>query len=322
MPAAAAARVRRRLDQRARPSRRIGVTVLALAAAGAGAWLIARPQASSERSSSFVDGVEADGVETIVRSPDLQLSVDARHAVLHVDRGSCTLRVRDWGTVSLRAGSSLRRADDGLELSSGAADFAVDKRAPANGSTFVHVPQGSIEITGTRFSMIQSERVGSVHLDEGSIRFHAPDGRTVALVPGQSLAWPLPAEVAAAVETAPAARDTTVNPVTAAQRKVPSSQPGTDRGGLVEQIAKLRAEGRYQELVEALGAAIGRERRALMRERLSFELGAVLTYHLVANERACTHWAAHDRAFPGGHYAEEVADARKHLHCDREGGSR
>ena len=162
--------------------------VFALAAAGAGAWLIARPQVLPELAFSPLDGVE-----TIARSSDLQLSVDARRAALQVERGSCTLRVRGWGTVALRAGSSLRQADGGLDLSRGAADFQVDKRAPGTGSTLVRIPQGSlIEITGTRFSVIQGERGGSVHLDEGAIRFHAPDGRTVALVPGQSLAWPLP----------------------------------------------------------------------------------------------------------------------------------
>src|SRR5205807_785325 len=97
------------------------------------------------------------------------------------------------GRVVVRAGSWLRRTSDGVELSVGAADFQVNKRAPGVGSTFVRGPQGAIEITGTRFSVVQGPDGGSVRLDEGGIRFHAPDGRVVSLAPGEALGWPLPA---------------------------------------------------------------------------------------------------------------------------------
>ena len=257
--------------------------------------------------------------EAISHSSDLRLSVDTQHAALRVERGTCTLRVRDWGRVSLRAGSSLGQTEGGLEFLRGAADFQVDKRAPGTGSTFVRGPQGAIEITGTRFSVIQGDSGGSVHLDEGAIRFHSVDGRVVALAPGESLSWPLPPldDPAPPSSTAPS-RAAAAVPATLIPPAVPKD---TNDSSIVERIAALRAEGRYRKLAEELAVVLARERRPLTRERLSFELGSVLSYHLYDGARACAHWAAHERAFPGGHYAQEVSDARTILHCDGQGGA-
>jgi transmembrane sensor len=322
MPVPAASRIRRELDRPRRRSRRMGLWLVGLAAAGAGAVLIARHQApltSEYRARPERIGGLPETFEAISHSTDLQLSVDAPRATLRVERGSCTLRVRDWGRVSLRAGSSLGQTEGGLEFRRGAADFQVDKRAPGTGSTFVRGPQGTIEITGTRFSVIQGASGGSVHLDEGAIRFHSPDGRTVALAPGESLTWPLPPLDDPALPSP-------LSPPRSAAAAIAPAAPGAsspaEDSRIVERIAALRAEGRYRKLVEELGLALEREQRPLTRERLSFELGSVLTYHLEGGARACAHWAAHERAFPGGHYAQEVSDARTVLHCGREGGSR
>jgi transmembrane sensor len=91
---------------------------------------------------------------------------------------------------------------------------------------------------------------------------------------------------------------------------------------MVDRIASLRASGRYAELAEELAAAIEREPRARTRERLSFELGSALSYHLGDRGRACAHWVRHLRRFPGGRYTEEAAEALRSLNCDPDGDER
>src|SRR5262249_8729875 len=96
--------------------------------------------------------------------------------------------------------------------------------------------------------------------------------------------------------------------------------PADATAALVERIAALRADGRYDELAGELRAALARETRPLTRERLSFELGSVLSYHLPDRAAACAHWTAHRRLFADGRYAQEVADVEKALRCAGEGG--
>jgi transmembrane sensor len=204
-----------------------------------------------------------------------------------------------------------------VELSLGAADFQVDKRASGAGSTFVHGPQGAIEIIGTRFSVVQGPDGGSVRLDEGGIRFHAPDGRVVTLAPGEALGWPLPARQPTdkpAPRTPPSVAPRVASPLPPLR----PAQLGDD--AMLDRIASRRARGEYRELAADLAAAMERERRPLTRERLSFELGTVLSFHLDDVARACAHWATHLRTFGGGRYVEEVSDAQKVLGCNKGGG--
>ena len=58
------------------------------------------------------------------------------------------------------------------------------------------------------------------------------------------------------------------------------------------------------------------------RERLSFELGSILTYQLRARARACEHWARHVARFEGGRYEDEVQQAEATLGCGNDGGGR
>lgn len=331
MPAAAADRVRENIE-RAQGHRRIQLALFGLALAGAVSVMMLRTPLRG-------GGVAPlpVGFETLSSSSDLDLAV-GEGGTLDVRRGACTLRVEGWGRVSLRPGARLRRSGGGVELLSGAADFQVDKRVPEVGSTFVRGPQGSIEITGTRFSVVQRPQGGSVHLDEGGIRFHAPDGRTVALVPGDSLDWPLPAPQSPAdlrfpgmpsVQAPATSSETNVSkgrpsegeapPVGRASLSRRDQSPETSDGAIVDRIAVLRAKGQYRELANEIGVAMLRERHALTRERLSFELGSVLSYHLPDRARACAHWALHRRSFPDGHYADEVSDAEQILHCNQQG---
>jgi hypothetical protein len=246
--------------------------------------------------------------------------------VVAAGEGPAMLRVRSWGRVTLHAGARLRRAPDGVELLDGAADFEVDKRQAGAGTTFVHVAQAAVEITGTRFSIETSPGGGAVRLDEGAIRFHAPDGRTVALAPGQSLRWPLPPEDAPTPPRAPAPvavrRDQAVRAAVGGAIAARAGDDDASAEAVVDRIAALRAAGRYGELADELRLATARARRPVTRERLSFELGEVLSFHLADGARACAHWADHLRAFPAGHYADEVSDARRILGCDTKGDRR
>jgi transmembrane sensor len=332
MPAAAVSRVRRNIE-RAQGHRRIQLALFGLAMAGAVSVMILHTPLRGGGA-----GPLPAGFETLSSSADLELAVGREGGTVDVRRGACTLRVEGWGRVSLQTGARFRRSGGGVELLSGAADFQVDKRVPGAGSTFVRGPQGSIEITGTRFSVVQRPEGGTVHLAEGGIRFHALDGRTVALVPGESLNWPLPALAPPAdlhfpatpsVQAPAASSEINLSKGRLFEMEAPqvrrASLSRSDQsaessdGAIVDRIAVLRAKGQYRELANELGVALLRERRPLTRERLSFELGSVLSYHLTDRERACAHWALHRRSFPDGHYAEEVSDAQQILKCNKQG---
>lgn len=318
MPPEVDARVRlvlRTGGRRRLPPLFLGLVTGAAAAAGV-VWLAARP----------APGLALpEGFSAVDLSTDVRLDVSGAGKTIRIERGSCALKVRGWGRVTLHSGAVLRRAGGGLELTAGRADFQVDKRSSAQGPTFVRVPEATIEITGTRFSILERPDGGSVHLDEGAIRFRALDGRTVTLAPGQSLDWPLPpappAETRPEVVATPSAkRDVPAEPTLPRPRRAPPAPPrpaaAPDSSGIVERIAQLRADGDYAELARELAAALDAERRPLTRERLSFELGSVLTYHFSDRAKACAHWSGHLRDFPNGHYQEEATDARQRLGCD------
>jgi hypothetical protein len=331
MPDAAAARVWRRIREPA-PRVALGRIGLLLAAA-AGAGALAAAAVHLRRAPVVAELPE--GFEAVRLSADLkwQAAPEVARDVVAVRAGTATLRVRAWGRVTLGAGTRLRRVPDGVELLGGAADFEVDKRPAAAGSTNVRVAEGSIEITGTRFSVVEGPGGGAARLAEGAIRFHAPDGRTVTLAPGQSVTWPLPPED----EPAPPPSLSPSPPPSLSPSPLPSTAPAAplaargparprdealEADAVVDRIAALRAQGRYGALADELGAVLARTRRPLTRERLSFELGAVLSFHLPDGARACAHWDDHQRAYPAGHYAEEVAEARRILGCERKGDGR
>jgi transmembrane sensor len=306
MPAAAASRVRARIDRQVAGRARTYVPWVALVAAGAAAaaLLMVRARPPADRAVSL-----PAGFETLDRSPDLELAAGGEPGAVAVRAGSCTLRLPGWGRITVKAGTRLRRESDGVDFLSGAADFQVDKRAPGSGSTQVRLPQGVIEITGTHFSVMQEEQGGSAQLFEGEIRFHAPDGRTVTLAPGQSIGWPLPpATTATTPSTAPL--PVRISRPVGVRRPAPAAD-------IIDRISALRAQGRYRELADELQQLMDRESGPRTRERLSFELGTVLSYHLTDAAHACAHWAEHARTFPGGHYAPEVSHAQKHLHCEQ-----
>lgn len=329
MPADTAHRVLSNVTRQRVPRRRLALAGLATVGVCVVAWALVVSREHRDTgpaaSAAVVREPLLDGVEIVGGSPDVQMDLAGAGTRIGVRRGSRTLRIKGWGQVTLRAGASFRPVPGGVELSQGEADFDVDKRRPAAGSTFVRLPQGAIEIMGTRFSVAQRPDGGTVRLDEGAIRFHAPDGRIVALVPGESLVWPLPA--ASPEPVAPPAAPPRVLPLRATRpppalhRESPVEPGGGDAAAaIVARIAALRAEGHYAELARELRMALASERRPLTRERLSFELGSVLSYHLPDRTQACAHWAEHRRAFPANRYAQEVSDVEKALRCNLHDG--
>jgi transmembrane sensor len=88
-----------------------------------------------------------------------------------------------------------------------------------------------------------------------------------------------------------------------------------DTRALVEQLRTLRQRGQFDDAAAMLKAALERPLGPESRERLSYELGSLLTYHGADHTKACAHWARHDELFPKGRYGREVAQARRVLGC-------
>lgn len=152
----------------------------------------------------------------------------------------------------------------------------------------VNVCAGAIEVLGTSFTVVQRDAEGEVTLHQGAIRFRAADGREVAVAPGQTLIWPLPSS--------------------------PPAVSGADQ--VLATVALLRSRGRFGEAAGVLEDALLRPLPSATRERLSFELGSILTYQLRDRERACRHWARHRREAPGGRYERELDQALSGLGCE------
>jgi len=319
------ARVRRRLDASieahargpARRHVRLALAVTGTAVGLACAVLIVGSSRGLWRTPAVVGGFvvsEARGLETAVGA-DQSIAIQAGHGRL--TDGDMSLEVS--------AGTRLRREARGVRLIRGAARFTVRARRPAEGPARVLVSRGSIEVLGTRFTVIQRELDGEVTLHEGSIRFVTLTGTVVPLMPGQSHRWPEP-------EPAPATRPVAPEAAPAAPSPPPSppKEPGTRVGGerlrqgaptvpdvgvLLARVAELRDQRRYAEAARVLEHALRRPLDAVDAERLSYELGTILTDRLTDRTRACRHWDEHGRRFGRGRYAREVTTARVKLHC-------
>jgi transmembrane sensor len=165
---------------------------------------------------------------------------------------------------------------------------------------------------GTAFTIVQGASEGHVALRAGSIRFRDTDGAVVGLRPGEELSWPLPAPVPAANRSPAAVGPPPAATATPPSRPGPATATSTDQ--LLERIEELRSRNQYEAAARTLRRAIPAQ-PAPMRERLSFELGSLLTYQMHDVHRACAHWASHQRRFQGGRYRDEVMRARRALAC-------
>ena len=129
----------------------------------------------------------------------------------------------------------------------------------------------------------------------------------VVLGAGEMLRWPLAPPPAPPPPTVP-------DPPPPLERQ-PAPRRARDVAPLLDEIAALRGRGAYREAAARLEGALEERWPAATRERLSFELGAIATYHLGDAAQACSLWRAHERRYPGGRYAVEVEQARAELRC-------
>jgi transmembrane sensor len=318
VPPATDARVSRALAG-PRPAQRWPVlAAFAAAAAGLVVWISSGPR--------VVDGFEVESGAALKVAEGWQALPEVDRLPRWVDLAQ-QIRFESSGSFTLR------REAEQIRLVEGEVTLDVQPRPSGVTPVRIRVSHGIIEVLGTRFTLIQRRDGGSVTLYRGTIRFLSTDGRSTQLSPTQTLAWPLPPEETTApvplpvppavtvepsadlpVKTAPVPPAAAVEP-SAARPGKPAVDSGDGLDTLLERIFALRSRGLFREAATELRSALREQRSASDDERLSFELGSILTYQLRAADEACAHWAAHRQRFSPGHYEPEVAGARAALEC-------
>ena len=279
-------------------------------------------------------------LEPLQRGPYFVASADALQlgasepSRVVVRSGSAVLVEPQWGgAVGVSAGTDLTREPSGLRLRAGTLRVHVRPRPNDAPPVRVLVSHGVIEVVGTTFTVRQGSRGGEVVLHEGVIRFVDAQLHATILTAGSTLRWPrtaaLPARPTPAHEAheapEPDARELPTNKP--APDEEPDEDPDVtppqpaprlafDSEAFLHHIAVLRSRGRYDSARQEIAAALGRNLAASTHERLSFELGTLLTRHLNDNARACAHWRAHELRHPRGRYDRELREAKQQLGCD------
>ncbi|SEU40273.1 FecR family protein [Myxococcus fulvus] len=266
------------------------------------------------------------GLEVAHASADLLVREDSEGVV--IQGGEVALMDTARG-ITLRNHGPLvvRRESTGVRLVRGRAEFSVSHRPRGALPAVVLVSGGAIEVMGTRFTVEERGEGGTVTLHEGAIAFRQSGGEVVPVQVGQTLAWPVvkPDEPAlpVPVSPAPAPPEAGSPPALATPpgpKVVPSRVPPTVvRAPNVEEVLRelevLRGRHEFEQAARYLKESM-RKQPAATRERLSFELGSLLTYQLKDAQRACAHWARHEEQFRRGRYAEAVQRARGTLSCE------
>ena len=214
--------------------------------------------------------------------------------------------------VATKTRAVVTRAPDALRVLEGTARFEVDPRAAGEPDVVVEVSHGRIEVLGTEFTVVQREDGGQVTLHEGRIRFTHEDGTQTVMSPGETLQWPPPppTELAEVLPPAPGPA-----PEPRAPRK-PQPQAPVDVPALISEVETLRQQGRYEAAVTRLSATLSRPLPDETHERLSYELGDILTFQLRDATRGCEVWAAHVERFgQSGRYGTAVRSAQRSLGC-------
>ena len=280
-------------------------------------------------------------------SDDLEAHV--RGGVVEIERGASTLVDPTTGVTLETVGPvALRREPSGVRVMRGRTNITVERRAPGAAPVTILVSHGAIEVMGTAFTVVQGPSGGSVLLREGRIQFRS-QGLALTLRPGEELTWPLRASPSSpppqssvvpptasppsAVQPTPAGatsprvavEPSAETPRTTAPSVSPPNSPSAPKAAssassteeLLDRVEALRGRRQFEAAARELSRGIPAQPSA-MRERLSFELGSLYTHQIHDKDRACSHWAAHERNFHGGRYREEVARSQRALGCGGE----
>lgn len=309
MPAAAAERVYTRLK---RPVRR-GRLVFGLAAALAfGSVLMVLRPPSDLGGFALVHcaTAELDDQETIGAD------------------GECELRSTRYAmNFKLGKHARVRHRADGVAVLSGRVAVHAQPRSKEE-PRLIFVSHGRIEVVGTRFVVEQHRDGGSVQVSAGKIAFVTTDDERYEVV--SRFNWPVAADPAAVKtegslgppeksSTRPQ-RQTSSRKKRPAQRAAAVPEPDTSRtkilvDDIVAEITALRSLRRYEEACSRLEAVLATMPKSRASERLSYELGSILSNHIHDTRRACEHWQGHKAKFIAQRYKREIENVEKRLGC-------
>jgi transmembrane sensor len=328
LPPAADRRLRDRLaargrgDDRAPEARRLWPLGLVAACAGIAAGVLVGSSWLGQRApASLATGpvpTEAGGLLVQAPSHDLAFAgaPPSGDSAVEIVRGQCTLIDRASGS-SLAVSGPVRviKEPHGIRIVRGRVAVAVKKRPAGAAPARVLVSHGAIEVLGTRFTVEQRDEGGTVSLHEGTIRFVTARGAFVALEAGESLSWPLAEPGASALLP----RSQSKTPAGGERMKPAVTNRSLPVEELLQRIATLRSRALFEEAARDLSAALARKADypAAARERLSYELGSLLTHQISDRARACAHWHAHTQTFGRGQprYDREVKQAEETIGC-------
>src|SRR5690606_767669 len=92
--------------------------------------------------------------------------------------------------------------------------------------------------------------------------------------------------------------------------------PVLDVDRMIAEVTNLRVRRRFADAAALLERTLAADLPAATLERLSYELGDILTYQLADSALACSHWHSHRSRFPQGRYTDEVSAAVRRLGCE------
>lgn len=323
---APAARLDARLDASLRPRRRLRWSDLALVGAGAvvGAllvlWLHGGEVAVTPAPGPAPVGGFALATPAAAAAPPVVALADG---AVRVDADALELVDADRQLrVTASAGTTLKREPRGVRLVQGQGVFQVGKQPQRAEPVRVLVSGGAIEVRGTRFTVTQgADGAGHVTLEEGAIDFRFPSGRVKAIAPGQTVHWP---EEPDELEPLPALPPPPVVDAPKPAPRSPANWTEFDRRlrseSTLRRVMALRQQARWTECISELERALELPDAAYgpgTRERLSWELGALLTWQAKDVDAACWHWTIHLKMYPRGRYTLEVTRALAALECAR-----
>lgn len=135
-------------------------------------------------------------------------------------------------------------------------------------------------------------------LFEGHLRVRTGEGVVHELTRSGRLEWSPPAKAPRAGKRATLA---------------PTADDGV--AALLDEVAALRRAGSFAQAIARLRAADDRGWTDRSRQRVSYEIGALLERQLGDAAAARAHWLEHRRRFPGGRHDAIVARSLERLRC-------